>query len=212
MNRYKDLTNKRFGRLVAIKIDHFEETPGSKRTYWFCKCDCGNSIVVRSDSLTSGNTKSCGCFNIDSHKRNSIKKHKLYRVYWGMKQRCYCEEDRAYKWYGAKSVKICDEWLNSYESFYNWCMNNGYKEGLTIDRINCNGNYEPSNCRFITMQEQLNNTNRNRIFTYNGESLNIVQWSRKLGISQNTLYARLITYHWETEKALTKPVEIRRRK
>lgn len=208
MNRFKDLTGKRFGRLVALSVDHFQDVKRGRRTFWKCKCDCGNIKVIRSDSLISGNTTSCGCFDYERRcKPDSIKKHKLYRVYWAMKDRCYKPTSKVYKWYGGRGIKICQEWLDSYESFYNWCMENGYKEGLTLDRINVNGNYEPDNCRLITQQEQANNTTRNRIITFNGESLNIVQWATKLDININTLYARLVTNNWSIERALTEPVK-----
>lgn len=160
---YKDLTNMRFGKLTAIKIDHFKDAKRCRRTYWFCKCDCGNTSIVRSDCLTTGNTKSCGCGNTTfREKPNSIKKHKLYRVYWGMRQRCYNSKQKHYDRYGGRGIAVCDEWLNSYESFYEWSMKNGYKEGLTIDRINNDGNYEPSNCRWVTIQEQQKNKTQRR--------------------------------------------------
>lgn len=171
MKRFKDLSNMRFNKLVAIEVDHFQKTKNSTRTYWRtywkCKCDCGNYTVVRSDCLTTGNTQSCGCYNKTCREKpNSIKKHKLYRVYWAMKQRCYDSNSKHYDRYGGRGIIICDEWLNNYELFYNWSMNNGYKEGLTIDRINNNGNYEPKNCRFITIAEQQRNKTQRKSKSY----------------------------------------------
>ena len=208
VSKFRDLTGERFGRLVVLNVDHYQKTEHCKRVFWKCLCDCGKYTVIRSDCLTSGNTTSCGCFDYERRcKPNSIKKHKLYRVYWAMKDRCYHTTCKAYKYYGGKGVKIYQEWLDNYENFYNWCMNNGYKNGLTIDRIDVNGNYEPNNCRFITQKEQVNNTTRNRIFTFNGESLNIAQWAEKLDININTLYARLVTNKWSVERALTEPIK-----
>lgn len=157
----------RFGKLTVIEIDHFQQSQHSKRTFWKCRCDCGKITIVRSDSLTSGKTKSCGCYNTTCRiKPESIKKHKLYRVYWAMKSRCYKKSDKHFNRYGGRGIHICNEWLNSYECFYEWAMKNGYQEGLSIDRIDNDGNYEPSNCRWITIQEQQKNKTQRKTKSY----------------------------------------------
>lgn len=158
MKRYKDLTNLKFEKLTVIKVDHFQQCKNLRRVHWLCECECGNTTVVRSDCLTSGNTKSCGCLNSTGREKpDSIKHHKLYRVYWGMRQRCYNPNQKHYNRYGGRGITVCDEWLNSYESFYKWAIDNGYSEGLTIDRINNDGNYEPGNCRWTTQKIQNQN-------------------------------------------------------
>lgn len=167
MQRYKDLKGQRFGKLTVIEIDHFQECKNSKRTYWKCICDCGNEVIVRSDCLTTGNTKSCGCYNVSCREKpTSIKKHKLYRVYWAMKDRCYNSNNKHYDRYGGRGITICDKWLDDYEVFYNWCMNNGYKDGLSIDRIDNDGNYCPENCRWITIAEQQQNKTQRKTKAY----------------------------------------------
>lgn len=167
MARYKDLTGMSFGKLTVIEIDHFQDCPKSRRVYWKCKCECGNYKVIRSDSLTSGNTQSCGCYNVTCKlKPQSIKKHKLYRIYWRMKSSCYNINNRSYKYYGGRGITVCNEWLNSYESFYNWSISNGYREGLTIDRIDNNGNYEATNCRWVDMKVQNNNKRQRKTANY----------------------------------------------
>ena len=120
-----------------------------------------------------------------------------------MKERCYNPNRNSYCWYGAKGICVCDEW-DDFENFYDWSMNNGYSDELTIDRIDSNGNYCPKNCRWSTDREQANNRSTNRIIEYNGESHTLEEWSRITGIASNTIRMRLDEYKWDVEKSLTK--------
>ena len=129
----------------------------------------------------------------------------LYNVWLTMKQRCYNPRDKHYKWYGSKGVKVCSEWLNNAEAFVEWALNNGYKPGLTLDRIDSNGDYTPSNCRFITIQAQQRNKSSNHVLTYEGISLTIQEWAEKLNITPSTLRSR-IDKGWTIDRALTTPV------
>lgn len=101
---------------------------------------------------------------------------------------------------------MCKEWSDDFEKFYQWSIANGYKRGLEIDRIDNDGNYEPSNCRWVTRKKQLNNTSRNRKITFNGKTQSVKEWSEELGFVYNTLYARIFHFGWDTEKAFTTPV------
>ena len=132
------------------------------------------------------------------------KKSHLYQTWWNMKTRCYNKKHGNYKNYGVRGITICDEWKNSFDNFSNWAMNNGYRENLTIDRIDSNGNYEPSNCRWVTIQEQENNRTNNHKLSFNGEIHTISEWSRKLHIAHSTLKVRL-NRGWSIERALTTP-------
>ena len=123
-----------------------------------------------------------------------------------MKRRTGDECDKEYKYYGGRGIKICDEWENDFKAFYDWSINNGYSENLTIERINVNKNYSPDNCRWATRKEQANNRRTNRNISYNGETHNIRQWAEKLGINYNTLSSRINKYHWTIERAFNNAI------
>lgn len=153
-----NLTGKRFGRLTAL------EDSGERKSchiVWRCMCDCGKITPVIGTDLKSGHTKSCGCLRIDALKKITYKHgggssksiNRLYRIWINMKGRCYNSVNKAYKYYGERGIKVCDEWRNNYSLFRFWALLNGYQENLTIDRIDNDGNYKPSNCQFITQSE-----------------------------------------------------------
>lgn len=192
--KFQDLTGKRFYRLTAIKR---VENKGNK-TMWLCKCDCGNYATVCGAYLTNGHTKSCGCYSRERSKTHGHHDHPLYRVWLGIRTRCYNSTDSSYKNYGGRGIKMCDEWLNNFKSFYDWSIANGYKnERLesgrnkwTVDRIDNNGDYCPENCRWTDQKTQANNTRRNRFITINGESRTLEQWTQILGVARESLRQR----------------------
>lgn len=199
-----DLVNQRFGRLVAIRKSHRQ----NNKVMWECLCDCGNTTYVSTNYLTSGRIRSCGCFRKDQiSERNTThnQRHtRLYEVWKNIKCRCYNPNNKAYKNYGGRGIAMFDEWHNNYQAFYDWSISNGYSLGLTIDRIDVNGNYEPTNCRWVNRTVQANNKRANHYITYNGETHSIADWARKQGLSYECLSARLNSC-WGVEKALTTP-------
>ena len=171
MSNKVDLTGKRFGRLVVLEqAEYHIDKKGRKIRMWKCKCDCGNETIVRHGGLQRGTTTSCGCFHketVGRLKRTHGLSHKshLYSVWKNIKDRCYREKCKSYHNYGGRGIAMCDEWRSDYKAFYDWSMANGYKEEqtaggvniLSIDRINNDGNYEPSNCRWVTADVQAKN-------------------------------------------------------
>lgn len=192
MKKHDDRKGVRYGKLTIIKT-YYKQTTKRKRKFALCKCDCGNITEVRFDCLTNNNTNSCGCMNTtDREKPNSIRKHKLYRVYYAIKQRCYNVKDKHYNHYGERGIKMCDEWLK-YENFLSWALTHGYKKGLQLDRINCNGNYEPSNCRWVDSSTN-NYDKRNNILVLYKDGWRTIQYiSDKEHLSWSTAYYRYIT-------------------
>ena len=206
-----DLTGCKFGRLTVIERAE-NNKDGNPR--WLCKCDCGNEKTVYGSHLKSGVSQSCGCLAKEKSKERATK-HGLtttpiYPIWKLMKHRCYNPHDKRFENYGARGIKVCDEWLHDFQAFYNWAMANGYKNGLSIDRMDVNGNYEPSNCRWATRIEQANNTTQNHYITFNGVTKTMSEWAKELDMSYTTIRARLNLYHWSVEKTLTTPIKHRK--
>ena len=202
---FKDLTGLRFNYLLVL------EYAGRKngRTMWKCQCDCGNITYVDSNSLKSGNTKACGCHQSDGWgqcKTHGMTKTQLYRSWTAMRNRCYQKSNKYYCNYGGRGISVCDEWRYKFESFRDWAYDNGYKEGMTLDRIDNNGNYCPDNCKWSTRVEQMNNTRANHFLEFDGKRMTIAQWSKYLNVPYYIISNRICNYGWSVEDALTIPV------
>ena len=141
--------------------------------------------------MRHGNTKSCGCQRRNKFRTHGKSNTRLYEIWTDMKQRCLNSNQKTYKYYGGRGITICQEWINDFMSFYDWSLENGYQDKLTIDRIDVNGGYEPNNCRWVTMETQLRNTRRNHFVEINGESHTIAEWARIYEINPQTINSRL---------------------
>lgn len=262
-----DLTNQRFGRLVAIKKTNKRK---NLSPLWLCQCDCGKKTLAAANPLTKGNKKSCGCLKDEWEKNSGINlsvgkrfgrllvlkrdpddirrvickcdcgaikstrycvieqgtrscgclaaelaskrskthglsKTRIYHCWSGIFRRCYKENDISYKNYGSRGIRVCKRW-HKFENFYA-DMGNPPSLKHSIDRIDVNGNYEPSNCRWATQKEQGNNTRVNRRIKLNGTTLTLSQWSERLNIDRTTISKRIDKYKWSKTKALTTPVK-----
>ncbi len=192
-----DIVNQRFGKLIATELSHVNNYPsGGRCEYWLCKCDCGNSVIVAKKNLLNGNTQSCGCAraikNRERLTKHGGKKTKLYGVWSSMIARCYSENDLSFSYYGRRGITVCEQWRHNFENFQNWAQSAGYKDGLTIDRINVNDAYSPENCRWVNMTVQANNRSNTIYIEHNGERHTCAEWARMLNMSYDTINNR---YH-----------------
>lgn len=210
--RFKDITGCRFGRLLAVSFSH---TKGS--AYWNCICDCGRQSVVQGSALRSGIVVSCGCYRKEAAAR-AVRKHghaanysrtPEYRCWSEMKQRC-CNPDAAgYSYYGGRGIRVCDEWLTDFNMFLA-SMGPMPKPGMSLDRIDSNGNYEPGNVRWATRWEQSRNRRSNVNITFDGETMCLADWAKRVGVRTCTMIYRI--RNWTVERALTEASNTKHRR
>lgn len=193
------LIGKKFNKLTILS---FSKKDKNNSTYAVCQCDCGNIVETRLGRVINNETLSCGCVRkkyVDRKQADLI-----YLVWFCMIRRCYNKQDEHYRLYGERGIIVCDQWKNSFSNFYDWAINNGYRKCLSLDRINNNGNYEPSNCRWTTQKQQCRNKNTNKLITYNNETLCVVEWCEKLNLDYNLVRRRLYE-GWDIEEAFFTP-------
>lgn len=201
---FKDETGNQYGRLTVLE---FAGVIKGKST-WKCKCACGNECIVTANKLRMGSTKSCGCLqrehrkNGDINRTHGMSKTHLYVLWMHMKARCDSPSQPMYYCYGGRGIRYCDEW-KVFEPFKEWAIANGYKEGLSLERINVNGNYEPSNCKWILPHEQHWNLQRSHRITAFGKTQTIAEWALETGLKYDTIERRINQYGWTVEDALT---------
>lgn len=206
----KKFLGLRFGRLTIVEWSRSIKG----RTYFKCLCDCGNFTETGIDRLKSGVTTSCGCVVIENNKQrkgigwdvNDYRRNpnsRLYGIHRGIMNRCFDSRMMNYHIYGGRGITICEEWKER-EIFIKWALKNGYNKNLSIDRIDNDGNYEPTNCRWATCKQQSNNNSRNKLITYNGETLTHTQWSEKMGYRKTLVNIR-IKLGWSDKDAIETP-------
>jgi hypothetical protein len=199
----KDITGRKFGRLTAIKF----WSRKNHASFWLFKCECYNYHITSRYRVEKEDCTSCGCgwYERPANFKHGLCYSRIYRLYRSLLARCYYKKDKAFERYCGRGIKVCKEWKNNFKKFYDWAINNGYKDKLTIDRIDNDKGYFPKNCRWITVKEQCNNKRNNRLLTFNGKTQTLTQWAKELKISNNTIEGRL-RLGWSIEKALAFPV------
>jgi len=181
-----------------------------RKVVWHCRCDCGTEVDVISGNLTSGHTTSCGCYNrertVETHTTHGMSRrreqHPIYLAWARMIQRCENPNDPAYKNYGARGITVCEEWHDA-KVFIEWALANNWEKGLSIDRIDNNGNYEPDNCRWATWKEQQRNKRNNHLITFNRKTQTLAEWAEEVGVKRHVLNNRINVLHWPIERALS---------
>lgn len=184
-----DLTGQTFGQLTVIERDPWSGNGRKPVVHWRCRCGCGEIVSVSSYALKTGHTVSCGCRKV-KHREAYKHKTRLYNIWKCMRQRCNNPNNPSYRNYGRRGIKVCKDW-DEYITFRDWALASGYTSGLTIDRIDVNGDYCPANCRWATAKEQANNTNRNHFLLYKGERLTMAQVAERMGVSYSTVQHRV---------------------
>lgn len=185
----------KFGKWTVIERRGMTK---NRNALWLCKCECGAVKEVSSRLLTTGQSKSCGCSYI-----HRFVGTRMYNSWRAMKARCSNPNNNRYYAYGARGISYTEEW-EDFKNFKEWALQNGYKDNLTLDRIDCDGNYEPSNCRWITLAEQADNKRTNHKLEAFGEIHSIAEWSRITGIPYDQIEERVNRKGYGAEEALSK--------
>lgn len=192
-NVKNDLTGRRFGRLSVIGVDD----RGTRKTYFWCECDCGTVKSIRGDGLLSGRIVSCGCkkreqdrINLEANHKHKMSHTRPYEIWQGIKGRCYNKNDARYSRYGGRGITVCEEWREDFSAFYKWALANGYRDDLTIDRIDNNKGYSPDNCRWADQETQSRNRASNVKIRIGNATRTLVEWCEIFDLNYKTVYAR----------------------
>lgn len=201
-DRINDLTGKKFGKLTVLSYAFSDK---HRFSHYLCQCECGNKKIINGNSLTSGRTKSCGCIENKANTKHGLSYTRLYSIWKHIIDRCYNKKNDAYNSYGGRGITVYSEWKNNFINFYNWGLKNGYKDNLTIDRIDNSKGYYPDNCRFVNCKIQANNRRSNHYITINNETHSIADWARIYKINPSTISNRL-KLGWSNYDSVTKPI------
>ncbi len=206
--RVKDLAGQRYSRLIVLGyVGNHQLANGRNRPRFLCQCDCGGTAVLQAQTLISGYAKSCGCyqrevasktakrlraeglFRIGGHKRHGLSHTSIHNIWSGIRERCRNANSAGFKRYGGRGIDMCDRWYDSFEAFYE---DMGPRPaGMSVDRIDNDKGYSPENCRWATVSEQAQNTSKNTIVEYNGESMALAEAARRSGVKRGTIKARI---------------------
>ncbi len=193
MGKFVDISGRRYGRLTVIGL--VPDVRKNSHRVWLCKCDCGNTVETIRNRLEKGYTRSCGCLQKEivskRSKTHGMSDSRLYVIWNHMIRRCEKPNNASYADYGGRGISVCKEWHDS-SAFIEWALENGYRDNLTIERIDVNGNYEPSNCKWITKSEQGKNTRRNVRISLNGRVETLADWARIINIPYATIESRYL--------------------
>lgn len=194
MAKLIDMSGKEFNGCIVLRR---EGTSKDRKATWLCRCYCGKEFITTGKSIRNGDTMSCGCFRAsvlssagEKNKTHGETNTRLYNIWRGMKKRCLVPNDTSYKYYGGKGINVCKEWADSYEAFREWALSNGYKDNLTLDRLDSKDNYRPDNCRWVDWITQGRNRSSNVFVNFNGESMTLSQVAEQLGESKEFIWYR----------------------
>jgi hypothetical protein len=209
-----DYTGQQFGLLKVSEKTEKRGHGGS--VVWKCICKCGKTAEIEASRLKYH--KSCGCLSKacastfgSNQSKHSESSTRLYRIWCKMKSRCNNTKDKRFCDYGGRGIKVCEEWSDSYTAFSEWAKNNGYSDGLSIDRINNNGDYTPQNCRWSTTAEQALNKRSNKVIEHEGKLMTLKEWAKEVDLPYGCLQTRFIR-GWSVEEALTTPIQKHRKR
>lgn len=196
---FDDLTGKKIGRWTFIKFHGYSR--------WLVRCECGKEKILYASNIKRGDSVSCGCYRAENphNKTHGLSKTGVYLVWRNMLNRCYNKNVDSFKSHGARGIRVCDSWKNSFENFYK-DIGHAYKHGLSLDRINNDGDYEPGNCRWANNEIQMNNKRTTHFFEIDGKKMTIKQWADEIGMNRNTLANRIYALGWSMEKAINTPL------
>lgn len=207
MAKLIDLTGKKYNKLTVIER---AENTKNGQSRWKCICECGNTTIVASSNLKNGEVKSCGCLRHLQKDTHHESKTKLYRMWKSMIYRCHNPKNQAYEYYGARGIKVCEEW-HDFLKFKEWVLKTKPSQDLTIERVDVNKDYSPENCIWIPISEQANNRRSCVYFEYNGEKHNLMEWCKILNLNYKNVHNRIYKLNWSFEKAISIPIDTKKR-
>lgn len=205
---------QKFGRLTVLEAVKVKKEGSTAHWEWICECECGNVVTALPGALVRGTKRSCGCLfhetavkkcKARANKYPKEENKKLSWKYYAIKKRCYNPKADNYPRYGGRGIKMCDEWLAEFDNFAEWAYSHGYKEGLTIERIDPNGDYCPDNCTFVTLEEQARNKRNTFWVEYHGERMSLAELCERTGKEYHMVLYRIQDMGWSADDAIDIP-------